>query len=81
MNELLEKAEFLKKLDDELQAWLPPTYQHKIRVINLRKGVLVLEGDHASIISKARYLQSDLVNYLRMNLIPQLVSVEWKVKI
>ena len=66
----------LTKIIDEL---LPPPLIQQYRVANYRQGVLILEVNSASWLTRLKYEQGNLLSGIRQKILPSLSSIQYKI--
>jgi hypothetical protein len=76
LKEIQHHAELIQHLNEKISAQLPEAIQSYVRVANIRHGQLVLEAASAAIKMKVDYTRLQLLNTLRNQAFPHLISIE-----
>ncbi|WP_154124516.1 DUF721 domain-containing protein [Grimontia hollisae] len=74
-----QRAMALAKLNQQVQAVLPPASAKQCRVANYRDGILVLECGSSTWATRLNYDRQTLMSSLRQGPLPSLMTIEIKV--
>ncbi|WP_395479872.1 DUF721 domain-containing protein [Candidatus Curculioniphilus buchneri] len=79
LEKIQRRTIMLLKLNKAVTALLPGPLRPWCRVVNLRKGIMILETANATWKMRLRYEQTHLLSVLRLQILPSLSSINIKI--